>query len=67
MFEQMAPQQSRLRKRTGSDRLPHHWSESPIGYSSTGCSPAEPVPASPVAVNGSRSGSGIKRAAQPHH
>jgi hypothetical protein len=44
----------------------YHWSESPTGYSSTGCSPAEPASASPVTDDRSRSGSGIKCAAQPH-
>jgi hypothetical protein len=36
------------REPAGSDRLPVHRSESPTGYSSTGCSPAEPASASPV-------------------
>ena len=34
-----------------SDRLPIHRSESPTGYSSAGCSPAEPASASPVTEN----------------
>src|SRR3954452_4561945 len=33
---------------TRSDRLPVYRSESPTGYSSAGCSPAEPASASPV-------------------
>jgi hypothetical protein len=35
------------------DRLPVHRSESPTGYSSAGCSPAEPASASPVTDNSS--------------
>ena len=35
------------------DRLPVHRSESPTGYSSAGCSPAEPAAASPVTGNSS--------------
>jgi hypothetical protein len=34
------------REPTSSDRLPIHRSESPTGYSSAGCSPAEPASAS---------------------
>ena len=34
-----------------SDRLPVHRSESPTGYSSASCSPAEPASASPVTDN----------------
>ena len=41
------------REPASSDRLPIHRSESPTGYSSAGCSPAEPASASPVTVNGS--------------
>src|ERR1700722_15197914 len=56
------------RKPTSCDRLPVHRSESPTGYSSAGCSPAEPASASPVTVNSSsiaiRRGNQI--AAQPH-
>ena len=46
------------REPAGSDRLPVHRSESPTGYSSAGCSPAEPASASPVSdiVAQSRSG-----------
>src|ERR1700732_589850 len=48
---------------------PIHRSESPTGYSSAGCSPAEPASASPVADN-STSNPGPARqskcAAQPH-
>src|SRR5947207_9572417 len=36
------------REPASSDRLPVHRSESPTGYSSAGCSPAEPASASPV-------------------
>ena len=56
------------REPAGSDRLPVHRSESPTGYSSAGCSPAEPASASPVSdiVAQSRSGEAIKCAAQPH-
>jgi hypothetical protein len=39
------------REPASSDRLPVHRSESPIGYSSAGCSPAEPASASPVTDN----------------
>src|SRR5436189_4978260 len=48
------------------DRLPVHRSESPTGYSSAGCSPAEPASASPVLtiLAQSRSGEAIKCAAQ---
>jgi hypothetical protein len=54
----MACQDGRLataewREPTSSDRLPIHWSESPTGYSSAGCSPAEPASASPVTDNSS--------------
>ena len=41
------------REPTSSDRLPIHRSESPTGYSSAGCSPAEPASASPVTDNSS--------------
>jgi len=40
-----------------------HRSESPTGYSSTGCSPAEPASASPVTDDHSRSGPSSKCAA----
>jgi hypothetical protein len=39
------------REPTRSDRLPVHRSESPTGYASAGCSPAEPASASPVTAN----------------
>jgi hypothetical protein len=41
------------REPASSDRLPIHRSESPTGYSSAGCSPAEPASASPVTDNNS--------------
>ena len=41
------------REPASSDRLPIHRSESPTGYSSAGCSPAEPACASPVTDNNS--------------
>ena len=41
------------REPTSSDQLPIHRSESPTGYSSAGCSPAEPASASPVTDNNS--------------
>jgi hypothetical protein len=41
------------RELASSDRLPVHRSESPTGYFSAGCSPAEPASASPVTDNGS--------------
>src|SRR5438552_16270213 len=46
--EMMAWQTAKWREPTRSDRLPVHRSESPTGYSSAGCSPAEPASASPV-------------------
>jgi hypothetical protein len=39
----------RDREPASSARFPAHRSESPTGYSSVGCSPAEPASASPVA------------------
>src|ERR1700675_1696786 len=44
---------ARWREPASSDRLPAHRSESPTGYSSAGCSPAEPASASPVTDNSS--------------
>src|SRR6266436_557031 len=44
---------ARWREPASSDRLPSHRSESPTGYSSTGCSPAEPASASSVTDNSS--------------
>src|SRR5882757_2530059 len=44
---------ARWREPASSDRLPSHRSESPTGYSSAGCSPAEPASASPVTDNSS--------------
>jgi hypothetical protein len=41
------------REPASSARLPVHRSESPTGYSSAGCSPAEPASASPVSDNSS--------------
>jgi hypothetical protein len=52
----------RLAGAASSDRLPIHRSESPTGYSSAGCSPAEPASASPVTDN--RSSIPIRRANQ---
>ena len=51
------------------DGLPTHRSESPTGYSSAGCSPAEPASASPVTdkLAQSRSSEAIKCNAQPRH
>jgi DDE superfamily endonuclease len=53
----------RGRQPAGFDRLPVHRSESPTGYSSVGCSPAEPASASPGIDNHSsiRSGEGKNR------
>ena len=64
--EMMAWQTAKWREPTRSDRLPVHRSESPTGYSSAGCSPAEPASASPVTdiVAQSRSSAAIKCAAQ---
>src|ERR1700732_317172 len=57
------------REPTGCDRLPSIGVSLPTGYSSAGCSPAEPASASPVADN-STSNPGPARqskcAAQPH-
>src|SRR5258708_26779842 len=44
---------ARWRAPASSDRPPSHRSESPTGYSSAGCSPAEPASASPVTDNSS--------------
>src|SRR5258707_15630876 len=44
---------ARWREPASSGRLPSHRSESPTGYSSAGCSPAEPASASPVTDNSS--------------
>src|SRR6201989_2562647 len=67
-FQDGRPGTAEWREPTSSDRLPIHRSESPTGYSSAGCSPAEPASASPVSdiVAQSRSGEAIKCAAQPH-
>src|ERR1700747_2134777 len=46
-------QARKLTQPSSSDRLPIHRSESPTGYSSAGCSPAEPASASPVTDNSS--------------
>src|SRR5580704_9064399 len=66
--EMLTRHSAECRKPTSCDRLPVHRSESPTGYSSAGCSPAEPASASPVTVNSSsiaiRRGNQI--AAQPH-
>src|SRR5580704_19432871 len=53
------------RKPTSCDRLPVHRSESPTGYSSAGCSPAEPLPLhrSPSTVAQSRSAEAINQIA----
>jgi hypothetical protein len=54
MLEEMVPwQTAEWREPASSDRLPVHRSESPTGYSSAGCSPAEPASASPVTDNNS--------------
>jgi hypothetical protein len=57
---------AKWREPTRSDRLPVYRSESPTGYSSAGCSPAEPASASPVTdiVVQSRPGAAIQCAAQ---
>src|ERR1700738_5567437 len=44
---------ARWREPASSDRLPSHASQSSTGYSSAGCSPAEPASASPVTDNSS--------------
>ena len=57
------------REPTRSDQLPIHRSESPTGYSSAGCSPAEPASASPVADNNTSNPGPARQsncAAQPH-
>jgi hypothetical protein len=48
------------REPASSDRLPVHRSESPTGYSSAGCSPAEPASASPVLTILAQSRSGVR-------
>jgi hypothetical protein len=54
MLEEMVPlATAECREPASSDRLPVHRSESPTGYSSAGCSPAEPASASPVTDNSS--------------
>jgi hypothetical protein len=57
------------RKPASSDRLPAHRSESPTGYSSAGCSPAEPASTSPVTDNSSsipiRRGNQMRRSSSP--
>ena len=67
-FAEMLASQPPSREPAGSDRLPVHRSESPTGYSSAGCSPAEPASALPVTDHCSSISSreGIKCAAQPH-
>jgi hypothetical protein len=51
-------------------RLPVHRSESSTGYSSAGCSPAEPASASPVTDNSSsipiQRGNQMRRSTAPH-
>src|SRR5438270_12517268 len=68
MPAEMVASQPPSREPASSDRLPVHRSESPTGYSSAGCSPAEPASASPVSdiVTQSRSSEAIKCAVQPH-
>lgn len=51
--EMVAWQPPKWREPASFDRLPLHRSESPTGYSSAGCSPAEPASASPVTNNNS--------------
>ena len=51
MLDEMVAWQSPVAGAGPSDRLPIHRSESPTGYSSAGCSPAEPASASPVTEN----------------
>ena len=46
MLDEMVAWQSPVAGAGPSDRLPIHRSESPTGYSSAGCSPAEPASAS---------------------
>src|SRR5271169_271930 len=47
----LAWQPPTAREPASSDRLPVHRCEAPTGYSSAGCSPAEPASASPVSEN----------------
>ena len=60
--EMLTRHSAECRKPTSCDRLPVHRSESPTGYSSAGCSPAEPLPLhrSPSTVAQSRSAEAIK-------
>ena len=53
MLKEMWLGNDQAREPASSDRLPGHRSESPTGYSSAGCSPAEPASASPITDNGS--------------
>ena len=64
----VAWQPPQWREPTSFDRLPVHRSESPTGYSSASCSPAEPASASPVTANSSsiRSSQAIKCAGHLH-
>jgi hypothetical protein len=68
MLEEGGLALAECREPAGSDRLPAHRSESPTGYSSAGCSPAEPASASPVidSVAQCRVGNAIKCTHQPH-
>jgi len=51
MLEEMVARQPPSVPGAGQfDRLPVHRSESPTGYSSAGCSPAEPASASSVTI-----------------
>ena len=53
MLAEMLGMATEWREPAISGRLPVHRRESPTGYSSAGCSPAEPVSASPVTDNSS--------------
>jgi hypothetical protein len=68
MLEEMVLGNCQWGEPASYDRLPIHRSESPTGYSSAGCSPAEPASASPVTDNSTSIPiqRGIKCAAQLH-
>src|SRR5260221_4664897 len=59
MRPRKAPSQDR--GPTGFDRPPDHRSEFPAGYSSAGCSPAEPASASPAIASVAPARSGVRQ------
>jgi hypothetical protein len=59
MLAEMVAPTAEWREPASCDRLPVDRSESPTGYSSAGCSPAEPASASPATGNVAQSRSGV--------